>query len=73
MSTAPGEPAGLSLNYQAYLFRLWRESEQSPWRASLTHVASGECRRFADPAAAWAYLQTRLAAAPDHPHPAEPD
>jgi hypothetical protein len=71
MSSEAEQAAGPRRNYHAYLMRLWRESEQAPWRASLTPVGGGEGRHFADPQAAWAYLQAQLEApaaapAPEH-------
>ncbi|MEP7355724.1 MAG: hypothetical protein ABI847_00630 [Anaerolineales bacterium] len=48
-------------NYHAYLIRLWRDGRQAPWRASVTHAATGEVQRFAAPELAWAYLQAKLA------------
>jgi hypothetical protein len=45
--------------YQAYLLRLWRESPQAPWRASLQSVNSGERCGFPDLQSMFAYLQTQ--------------
>jgi hypothetical protein len=33
--------------YQSYLLRLWRESTNGEWRASLQNVSTGQCRYFA--------------------------
>lgn len=33
--------------YQSYLLRLWRESINGEWRASLQNVSTGQCRYFA--------------------------
>ena len=55
----PSESA--DANYHAYLIRIWRDSRQAPWRASVTHAVTGEAHRFAAPEQAWAYLQAKLA------------
>ncbi len=34
-------------NYRAYLLRLWRDGEESPWRASLQDPRAGETFGFA--------------------------
>lgn len=49
-------------NYHAFLVRLWRDGEHAPWRASVTHVGTGEAHRFANPHLVWVYIQTQLAA-----------
>ncbi len=49
-------------HYHAYLVRLWRDNAQAPWRASITHVATGQVHRFADPQLAWAYVAQQLEA-----------
>ena len=33
--------------YQSYILRLWRESEDEEWRASLQNVTSGDVKNFA--------------------------
>jgi hypothetical protein len=48
--------------YRAFLVRLWRDSEQSPWRASITHVVTGEVHKFADPQLVWAHIRRQLEA-----------
>jgi hypothetical protein len=73
MPNNPGETAGPRRNYHAYLVRLWRDGDQAPWRASLTHVSSGECRHFADLPAAWAFLEAGLASPPTEPGSAGPE
>lgn len=35
-------------SYQAYLLRIWREDELSPWRASTKEVQSGNQQHFAN-------------------------
>ena len=52
-------------NYHAYLVRLWRDSLHAPWRAAVTHVATGAVHRFASPELAWTYVQEQLQAQPD--------
>jgi hypothetical protein len=32
--------------YQAYLVRLWRESTHSVWRATVTHILTGQQHHF---------------------------
>ena len=54
----------LELNYYAYLIRIWRDSQHAPWRASVTHVISGDVHRFADPQLAWAHILAQLEAQP---------
>jgi hypothetical protein len=48
--------------YRAFLVRLWRDSEHSPWRASITHVVTGEVHKFADPQLVWTHIQLQLEA-----------
>lgn len=43
-------------NYHAYLIRLWRENEQSPWRADLISSQTGKQLTFASLALAHAHL-----------------
>jgi len=43
--------------YQSYLLRMWRESVNGEWRASLQNVATSECQNFADLEALFAYLR----------------
>jgi hypothetical protein len=43
--------------YQSYLLRMWRESLDGEWRASLQSVATSECRNFPDLEALFAYLR----------------
>lgn len=53
--TTPPTPA----NYVSYLIRVWRDGEQAPWRASITHVLTGETHKFSSLALALAHLQTQ--------------
>jgi hypothetical protein len=46
-------------NYQAYLLRLWREDEASPWRASLQDARVGQLLSFASVAQLIAYIEQR--------------
>ena len=50
--------------YQAYLLRLWQETPQSPWRASLQFVATGERRNFADVESLLAFLRSQIESTP---------
>ncbi len=51
-------------DYQSYMLRLWRESDATPWRASLESTATGEKQGFASLSDLIAYLQSQ--AAPSH-------
>jgi hypothetical protein len=42
--------------YQSYLLRMWRESKDGEWHASLQDVATSECRNFRDLASLFAFL-----------------
>lgn len=52
------------LTYSAYLLRLWRDSEQSPWRASLEDAQSGERHGFADLEQLFSFLRRQAERAP---------
>ena len=45
---------------ESYLMRLWRDSRQSDWRASLQQVRTGQTHHFARPEALWAFLQAEM-------------
>lgn len=45
------------LLYQSYLLRLWRESIDGEWRASLQNIATGKCVNFSSMAQLCAYLE----------------
>lgn len=62
MTTGQPPAEGAPARYHAYLLRVWRDSEHTPWRASVTHVGTGAVHRFASPARAWAYIAARLEA-----------
>ena len=49
-------------DYQAYLLRLWREDETSPWRASLQEARAGQLLNFASVAQLIAYIEQKTAA-----------
>lgn len=53
-------------HYHAYLLRLWRGEDESPWRALLENPHTGEILRFASLADLFAYL---AAATGDSPRP----
>ena len=42
--------------YQSYLLRMWRESVDGEWHASLQDVATSECRNFPNLASLFAFL-----------------
>lgn len=47
--------------YQAYLLRLWRESEEQPWRATLRQVgAENPGLNFPDVDCAFEFLREQL-------------
>ncbi len=35
-------------NYHSYLLRIWRETTEAEWRASVQDIASGEFKYFAN-------------------------
>ena len=43
--------------YQAYMLRLWQESDELPWRASLQNPHTGEQKNFATLAHLYAFLE----------------
>jgi hypothetical protein len=47
-------------NYHAYLLRIWREGEGTPWRGAVVHVLTGELYKFSDPELALAHLKALL-------------
>jgi hypothetical protein len=36
-----------TMNHKSYMVRIWRSSSQSPWRASVRVIHTGEQRQFA--------------------------
>jgi hypothetical protein len=57
----------LAGTYQAYMVRIWRDSQHAPWRASTQCVQTGEKRLFADLHTLFAFLQAEtVGAADDH-------
>jgi hypothetical protein len=50
---------------RAYLLRLWRNSADTPWRASLNSVSTGERHMFADLVSLMAFLLDHTRAAAD--------
>lgn len=55
----PKNQSPSSLPYQAYLIRLWQDSQQADWRASAQAVQSGEVVRFASLKALFDFLEAR--------------
>lgn len=51
---------GAGPNTCAFLVRIWRDSEASPWRASVTHVVTGDSYKFADAQLVWAHILRQL-------------
>lgn len=42
--------------YQSYLLRMWRESSDGEWHASLQDVATSECKNFPNLVSLFAFL-----------------
>lgn len=45
-----------ALNYKSYLVRLWRDHEDEPWHASITHIHTEETHTFINVQALFMYL-----------------
>jgi len=45
-------------SYNAYLVRLWQDTPDTPWRASVQSVQSGKIVRFGSLYALFAFLKT---------------
>jgi hypothetical protein len=45
--------------YAAYLVRLWRDSQESPWRASVQSVSDGRITHFNSLPALFEFLELR--------------
>lgn len=54
--------------YRAYLMRLWRDDETTPWRVTLENPHTGERHHFSSLADLFAFLTTLGA-----PHAIDPD
>lgn len=48
--------------YQAYLLRLWRDSAEGPWRASLQNTRESNPQVFADVKRLIAFLEAQTTA-----------
>ena len=48
-------------NYYAYLFRLWREHDDAPWRLTLQDSRTGEKLGFADLSELTSFLEDKMA------------
>ncbi len=46
-------------NYLAFLLRLWREDEATPWRATLENPHNGERHSFSSLEKLYAFLEER--------------
>ena len=46
--------------YRAFLLRIWQETPQMPWRASLQCTISGQKRGFRDLESLFAFLETEV-------------
>lgn len=47
-------------DYFACLLRIWREGEDSPWRASLQDPHTGELTHFASPQQAFVFIEKQM-------------
>lgn len=47
--------------YHSYLLRLWRDTPQSVWRASVQSTATEELQHFATVDELWAFLLVQMA------------
>jgi hypothetical protein len=71
-TTAGGEMAAMREtsdtppSYLSYLLRVWRESEQGAWRASLESVTTGERHGFPNLLSLFAFLQAECQAMVDY-------
>lgn len=50
------------LDYKSFLVRVWREHEDDPWRASITHVHTKETQTFSNVQALFLYLHNQVTA-----------
>jgi hypothetical protein len=46
-------------NYDAFLVRIWRDSQETPWRASVQTVEDGRTIHFNNLQAVYAFLELR--------------
>lgn len=46
--------------YMAFLLRLWRENETTPWRATLENPHTGVRQGFSDPKSLFTFLQNLI-------------
>ena len=51
--------------YHSYLLRIWRDSPQSPWRASLQSSTAGAEQHFVTVDELWAFLMAQMKAEDD--------
>lgn len=59
--------------YQSYLLRLWRDTPQSVWRASVQSTATEELRHFATVEDLWAFLMAQMGGKDDERGATTPD
>lgn len=52
-------PPNTAYQYQSFLIRLWQDGEESPWRGSAKHVATGEQLFFDNLDSLFVYLSRR--------------
>jgi hypothetical protein len=64
--TLTREAGNVPSTYHSFLLRLWRENEQSAWRASLESTTTGERRGFPDLVSLFAFLQALCQEAEAH-------
>jgi hypothetical protein len=44
----------------SYLLRIWRDSVDTPWRASIVHIMTGEVVKFGDAHEIYAHLKRQM-------------
>ena len=52
--------SGWAVNNKAFLVRLWRDNETSPWRTAVTHVQTKETHTFSTVSALFLHLHEQL-------------
>ena len=55
-SPVPNKADMTTTTYQAYMLRIWQESDDLPWRASLQNPHTGEQKNFATLAHLYTFL-----------------
>ncbi len=50
----------MALYYKSFLVRVWRDGDDCPWRASVTHVQTRETQQFINVQALFIYLNDQV-------------